>query len=374
MRRLALVFATLAAAGTAQQTAQPTAQQPAQPRAQQGDARPEPRFEPPPPSFAFLTAPPAGLPAMPLPVDYAPTAAMFALGERLFHDGILSRDRTIACANCHAAATGYANPEPRPRGIGGQLAKRHAPALWNRGYGTAQRWDGSTPSLEAFVLEPFADAREMDLDVDAAIARLAADDDYRRAFAAAFGAEPSRTALQRALATFVRGIVAGDAPYDRFVHGRPDALSPQQRHGLWIFESKGGCWRCHTPPLFTDERFHNTGVGFRPGTEAAPAGTEGAASVDADAGAGANAGADAERGRAAVTGDAADLRKWKTPTLRGLRLTAPYMHDGSIASLAEVVAFYAQGGGDDPHRDPRLRALELSEADRDALVAFLRSL
>lgn len=316
---------------------------------------PAQQFEPAAPSFAFLSAPPAGLPAMPLPGDYEPTAAMFALGQRLFHDGILSRDRSVSCATCHPAANGFASPLALPIGIDAQPALRHAPALWNRAWGTSQRWDGRTPTLEAFVLEPIADPREMDLAVDAALDRLAADAGYRAAFADAFGGAPSRTALQRALATFVRGIVAGDAPYDRFLKGQPEALSRQQRHGLWIFESKGGCWQCHTPPLFTDERFHNTGVGFRGGDAGAADGV-------------------ADPGRARVTGAADDTGKWKTPTLRGLRLTAPYMHDGSFASLAEVIAFYARGGGDDPRRDPRLRPLALSPADQEALVAFLQSL
>lgn len=318
-------------------------------------ALPAQQFEPRAPAFAFLAAPPAGLPAMPLPADYTPTEAMFALGQRLFHDGVLSRDRSVSCATCHPAADGFASPLARPIGIGGQPALRHAPALWNRAWGSSQRWDGRTPTLEAFVLEPIADPREMDLDVDAALSRLAADDGYRAAFADAFGGAPSRTALQRALATFVRGIVAGDAPYDRFLKGQPDALSKQQRHGLWIFESKGGCWQCHTPPLFTDERFHNPGVGFRAAADAGDAGAR-------------------DPGRAAATGDVADTGKWKTPTLRGLRLTAPYMHDGSFASLADVVAFYGRGGGDDPRRDARLRPLALSPADQEALVAFLQSL
>ncbi|MBM4060848.1 MAG: cytochrome-c peroxidase [Planctomycetes bacterium] len=303
---------------------------------------------PPAPAFAFLVAPPRGLPPMPLPADYAPTEVMFALGQRLFHDGILSRDRTVSCVTCHPAATGFASPEPRPAGVQGRRAKRHAPALWNRGYGTLQRWDGSSPSLEAFVLEPIADANEMDLPLAAALARLRGDADYRREFAAAFGGEPTALHLQRSLATFVRGIVAGDAPYDRFLRGDVGALTPAERSGLWVFESKGACWRCHVPPLFTDERFHNTGVGACDGV--------------------------AEPGRAAATGEAADTGRWKTPTLRGVRLTAPYMHDGSLATLEDVVAFYAQGGTPNAHLDARVQPLPLTEVDRRNLVAFLRSL
>ncbi|MCK5943334.1 MAG: hypothetical protein KAI24_15240 [Planctomycetes bacterium] len=308
---------------------------------------------PPAPSFAFLAEPPKGLPPMPRPVGYEPTEAMFELGRRLFHDGVLSRDGSVSCATCHPATTGFAHPDPQPPGVGGQRALRHAPSLFNRGYGPLQRWDGSSPSLEAFVLEPIADPREMGSSVADALARLRRDPSYGEAFAAAFAGAPDEVSLQRALATFVRGIVTGDAPYDRFLRGEVDAMTAQQRHGQWIFESKGGCWKCHTPPLFTDERFHNTGVGFDPGRPE-PGRTE--------------------PGRAAVTKDERDTGKWKTPTLRSVRLTAPYMHDGSLATLEDVVAFYARGGNANPHLDPKMQPLSLSDDDQAALVAFLRSL
>lgn len=300
------------------------------------------------PAFVFLQQPPIGLPAMPAPQGYAPTAAMFELGQRLFHDGILSHDRSVSCATCHPQASGFASPQPLPLGIGGQRAKRHAPALWNRGYGTLQRWDGSSPSLEAFVLEPIADAQEMGSSVPAALQRLADDADYRQMFRATFGGEPDREGLQRALATFVRGIVRGDAAYDRFLRGDIEAMGKAARAGQWVFESKGACWRCHTPPLFTDEKLHNTGVGVVDGV--------------------------AEPGHAAHSKDVADTGKWKTPTLRGLVHTAPYMHDGSLPTLEAVVDFYARGGNANAHLDPHMRALDLSADDRAHLVAFLRSL
>ena len=306
------------------------------------------RFEPKAPSFRFLLEPPQGLPPMPKPVGYEPTEPMFDLGRRLFHDGILSRDRSVSCATCHPQKSGFASPERLPLGIDGQRAVRHAPALWNRGYTTRQRWDGGTETLEAFVLEPIADQREMGHTVAAAVQRLQENDDYRVAFEAAFGKQPDALSLRRALATFVRGIVAGDAPYDRFLAGDVGAMTAEQRHGQWIFESKGGCWKCHTPPLFTDEAFHNTGVGVVDGK--------------------------AEPGRAKVTGDDSDTGRWKTPTLRGVRLTAPFMHDGSLQTLEDVVAFYARGGNANPHLDRKMKPLELSEKERTSLVAFLRSL
>ena len=299
------------------------------------------------PSFDWLGQPPLGLPVMPRPDGYEPTPAMFALGQRLFHDVLLSSDRTVSCATCHPSPS-FAHPDPRPPGVGGRRAKIHAPSLFNRGYGTAQRWDGSSPTLEAFVLEPIADPDEMALPLADALSRLCDDARYQRDFRAAFGGDPDAEGLQRALATFVRGIVRGNAPYDRFLQGQREAMTPLQRTGFWIFESKGGCWKCHTPGLFTDERFHNTGIGVIAGK--------------------------ARPGRAAVSGDAGDTGAFKTPTLRGVALTAPYMHDGSLATLADVVAFYARGGNDNPHLDARLGPLTLSASDQQALVAFLSSL
>lgn len=285
---------------------------------------------------------------MPMPADYQPTAAMFALGQQLFHDGILSRDRSVTCASCHLATHGFAHPDKTPKGIDDLRAARHAPTLINRGYGSLQRWDGSSASLEAFVIEPIGDRHEMGFSVPLALARLQATKSYQEAFAVAFASEPNETNLRRSLATFVRGIVRGDAPYDRFLLGEVDAMTPLERQGQWIFESKGGCWKCHTPPLFTDERFHNTGIGVEAG--------------------------EAEAGRADVTNLAADIGKWKTPTLRGTRLTAPYMHDGSLPTLADVVQFYVRGGNHNPQLDRKLQKLDLSDTDQLALLAFLRSL
>ncbi|MCR9245439.1 MAG: c-type cytochrome [bacterium] len=299
------------------------------------------------PAFEFLLEPPKGLPKMVLPTAYEPTPAMFALGQRLFHDAMLSADRSVSCATCHPAP-GFAHPDPRPAGVGGRRAKRHAPSLFNRGYSTLQRWDGASASLEAFVLEPIADPNEMALALDDALARLADDDRYRAEFERVFGGKPDRTSLQRALATFVRGIVRGDSAYDRFLNGDHGAMTAEQRTGFWLFESKAKCWQCHTPGLFTDEKFHNTGIGVRDDKP--------------------------EPGRARVTKATADTGAFKTPTLRGVALTAPYMHDGSLPTLQAVVEFYVRGGNRNPHLDSRMQPLELSATEQRALIAFLESL
>jgi cytochrome c peroxidase len=198
------------------------------------------------------------------------------------------------------------------------------------------------------VLLPIADPDEMGLPVASAVERLAADASYAGAFADAYGGAPSADALAKALASFVRGLLLADSPADRFVFGETTVLSREERAGMWVYESKGACWRCHPRPLFTDEELHNTGVGAR--------------------------GGEPEPGRAEVTGDTADAGKFKTPTLRGLRFTAPYMHDGSLATLEDVVAFYRRGGNANRNLSPLIAPLDLTDEDAGNLVAFLRAL
>ena len=171
---------------------------------------------------------------------------------------------------------------------------------------------------------------------------------FRSAFKNAFTRPVDARSVQRALATFVRGIVSGDAPYDRFLRGEVAAMSAQERHGQWIFESKGGCWKCHNGPNFSDEDFHNTGVGA---VDGAPA-----------------------RGRFKITGDESDRGRFRTPGLRMLTKTAPYMHDGSIETLEEVVEFYRRGGNPNSNLSDRMRGLRLTDAEAGQLVAFLKAL
>ena len=164
----------------------------------------------------------------------------------------------------------------------------------------------------------------------------------------AFGVPPGRWELSSALTAFVRRLWIGESPFDRFRVGEIGAFTSAERAGFWLYESRGGCWRCHTGANFTDEGFHNTGVGVVEGTP--------------------------EEGRAAITGESSDRGGFKTPTLRGLVSTGPYMHDGSLATLEEVVEFYRGGGHANPHLDPVLEPVELTDADAANLVAFLRAL
>jgi cytochrome c peroxidase len=299
---------------------------------------------PPPPSEL-----PLGLAReLPQPPDNAFDARRWELGRRLFFDPRLSRDGTISCASCHRPEAGFADVEAFSLGIGGARTLRNTPSLENRGFGASFFWDGRAPTLEDQVLQPIEDEREMGLPLATLLERLAAHEDYPALFAAGFEDGLSRKNLARALAQFVRGIVLGDSPVDRFRAADAAALGAEERVGLWVYESKGRCWRCHSGPNFSDEAFHATGIGVRDGT--------------------------AEPGRAAVTGDPADRGRFKTPSLRGVARTAPYMHDGSLATLRDVIEFYRRGGNAHAELDPLMQPLELTEREAAGLVAFLEAL
>ncbi len=313
-----------------------------------------PAGDPPPlpadtlPKDLAVDAVPPGLGPRPVPDDNPLTPARAALGRRLFFDPVLSADRTVACASCHRPDRGFAGGDGPPRGLGGRPLPRRAPTLLNRAYGRAFFWDGRAASLEGQALEPIRNPLEMGSSVEEAVRRLAADADYRARFAAAFDDGVTAVNLGKALAGFERTLLRGGSPIDRFRKGERGALSKAELHGLWLYESKGGCWRCHGGPNFTDEQFHNTGVAF--GREPA------------------------DEGRQAATGRAADRGKFKTPTLRGAALRGPYMHDGSLTTLEAVVEFYDRGGRPDPDLDPAVKPLGLTADERAALVAFLKAL
>jgi cytochrome c peroxidase len=292
---------------------------------------------------------PLGLPPRAVPPDNPLTEARVQLGRRLFFDPSLSADGTVACASCHQPQRGFSSGEARPRGVHGRRGPRRAPTLFNRAYGTAFFWDGRAATLEEQALRPIEDPDEMGAKLPEVVRRLRAHAGYKARFEAAFADGVTAANLGRALAGFERILLRGGSPVDRFVlRAEADALTPPQRQGLWLYESKGRCWRCHSGPNYTDEQYHNTGVSW------------GKQPLDL--------------GRFAVTRRDADRGRFKTPTLRGVALTAPYMHDGSIATLEEVVDFYNRGGGANPNRDPALQPLGLSPDEVRDLVAFLKAL
>jgi len=262
---------------------------------------------------------------LPVPEENPLTIEKIELGRRLFNDRRLSRDETIACSSCHDPARAFSTDQSIAAGVFGRVGRRNPPALINRGYGRAFFWDARARTLEEQVLKPIEDPNEMDLTLAEAKSRTGVD---------------TKT-ISLALASYVRSILSGNSPYDRFVGGDRAALSEEANVGMQIFRGRGNCTACHVGPNFSDETPHNTGIAWRNGTLA-------------DAGAG--------------RGD------FKTPTLREVVRTGPYMHDGALATLEEIVNYYDRGGNPNPWLDPELRPLQLSPDDKRALVAFLRSL
>jgi cytochrome c peroxidase len=284
--------------------------------------------------LAAVLAIPLGLDLyMPIPEDNPLTTERVARGRELFLDTRLSRDRSIACASCHDPERAFTDGRPVAIGVFNRVGRRSAPALVNRGYGRSFFWDGRAATLEEQVLQPIQDPNEMDMTLPEASARVGMPIDE----------------VSRSLASFVRSLLSGDSPFDRFINGDRDALSAEQQAGLQVFRGKGNCTACHVGPTFSDERFHNTGVAWRDGRLQ-------------------------DEGRAAVTGRVEDRGAFKTPTLREVARTAPYMHDGSIGTLGHVVDFYDTGGRENPALDPELRPLRLTEAEKRALLAFLEAL
>jgi cytochrome c peroxidase len=295
-------------------------------------------------------SPPRGLDEyLPAPEDNPMTDAKIELGRRLFVDRRLSADQSLSCSTCHDPARAFSSDRPIAVGVHGRRGRRNAPALINRGYGSAFFWDGRAASLEEQVVAPIEDVNELGLNLDEAVERVGRDSRYADTFRRAFGRDVNRADLARALASYVRAIRSGDSPFDRFMDGQRTALRSEARLGLDVFRGKGNCATCHRGPNFTDEEFHNTGVAW-------------------------NGRALADRGRGAITGVDRDLGAFKTPTLREVSRTSPYMHDGSLSRLEDVIAFYDAGGRPNPHLDPEVRPLRLAVAEKQALAAFLRTL
>ena len=286
---------------------------------------------------------------MPVPERNPLTTAKVALGRKLFFDSLLSRDRTRACASCHDPRRAFTDGRAVALGVDGREGTRSAPTLVNRGYGRSFFWDGRTRSLEEQVLQPIQHPKEMDITVGEVVVRLERDRAYSHLFQAAFGQEVNEGDLAKALASYIRTILSGNAPVDRYLNGDRHALTERQRQGLRLFRGKGSCIVCHVGPTFTDENFHNTGVAWRDVRLL-------------------------DEGRFAVTGKETDHGAFKTPTLREVARTAPYMHDGSITTLEEVIEFYDRGGNNNPYLDPELRPLNLNAAEKRALLAFLHAL
>ena len=284
-----------------------------------------------------------------IPADNPLTAAKIELGRKLFFDARLSLDGTVACATCHNPSLGFADGRARAIGIYGQEFKRGAPMLINRLFGTAQFWDGRAKSLEDQVPQPIQNELEMRNTPENVERTLRAGGEYREEFQQIFGTDVTMDGIAKAIAAFERTLLSGNSPYDKFKAGDSTALSESARRGLALFESeRANCIKCHSGFNFTDEKFHNNGAGQ---DQPLP-----------------------DLGRFEQTKNDSDRGAFKTPTLRDMSRTAPYMHDGSLRTLMDVINFYNKGGIPNPHLSRHMRPLNLTEEQRADLVAFLRAL
>lgn len=328
-----------------------------------------------------------GLPPLPVPADNPLSDAGIALGKKLFFDRRLSANGTMSCAMCHVPEHGFTHNEMTTAvGIGGRSLRRNAPTLLNVGYLERLFHDGRERSLEKQVWSPLLAADEMGNPSRAAVVeRIASLSDYDGLFEAALGRGPGPETIGMALASYQRALVAADSPFDRWRYGgRDDALSGSARRGFELFVGRAGCARCHLVgerfALFTDQDFHNTGVGYLAAVSPTPTEREIAVApgetlrADLSGLEAIGGGRQPDLGLAEVSGLAEDRWRYRTPSLRNVALTAPYMHDGSISSLEAVVRFYARGGVPNPGLDPLIEPLELDEQAISDLVALLRSL
>ncbi|MBI3470375.1 MAG: cytochrome-c peroxidase [Candidatus Solibacter usitatus] len=292
---------------------------------------------------------PLGLVPIIWPEDnpYSPEKA--ELGRLLYFDPRLSADGTVSCATCHSPKFAFTDGAPVSTGIRGQKGGRSAPTVLNRAYSLAQFWDGRAATLEEQAVGPMANPIEMGNTHQAVVARLKNIAGYRQRFQKAFGVEDFTIGhVAKAITTFERTVLSGNSRYDRYKAGDKKALSGKQVRGMKVFFDVAKCDQCHEGINFTSNMYANIGVGM---DKPQP-----------------------DLGRFAVTKDPKDWGAFKTPTLREIEHTAPYMHDGSQKTLEEVVDFYNKGGIPNQNLDQKIKKLSLNAEDRQALVAFLKAL
>jgi cytochrome c peroxidase len=330
---------------------------------------------------------PLGLPADTwdyyIPRNNPMTAEKIDLGRKLFFDPRLSADGTISCASCHDPKLAFTDGRSTASGVAGRRGARNSPTLLNAMFNAGQFWDGRADRLEDQAVQPLVNLLEMgNGSYDEVVNRLRAIPEYRAEFRSVFGSEARIEFLGLALAAYERTLVSGDAPLDRFVAGDQNAIGEAAKRGFALFRGRARCSRCHAfsdaLPFFTDFNYHNTGVAanhpdFDKLSRQAYAAieTENAREV-IDALAKQEGGQ--ELGRVLITYQVFDIGSYRTPSLRNIALTAPYFHDGSAKTLADVVKFYNGGGRQNINREWDLDALGLAEDEQRDLVAFLESL
>lgn len=335
---------------------------------------------------------PLGLPSLPPEVQEQLTPARIALGEKLFHDARLSRTGEVACHSCHLDAIAFHDGRRVSRGVYKAQGTRNAPTVLNAAFAGTLFWDGRVGSLEEQALHPLTNPVEHGLaDLGEVLSIVLADPAYVQMLDDAFGVNKAEITIEHvasAIASYERTLIFGDSPFDRWHFGGVDsAMSAAAKRGFELFQGRAGCASCHTLEkdyaLFADDKFHNVNVGFARLTPAAietaraampvtPAELDHLALTDEQL---------SELGRFAISGQEADIGAFRTPSLRNVARTAPYMHDGSLLTLLDVVRYFNNGGRSsgmadqaNPYQSEQIRPLGLNEQEEQDLVAFLESL
>ncbi len=285
-----------------------------------------------------------------IPSDNLMTSEKVELGRLLFFDNRLSRDNSVACSNCHIPVLAFTDGQPVSTGISGLKGGRSAPTVINRGFSKVQFWDGRAATMEDQALGPLVNPIEHGFgNHDEVVKKLKGIEGYRNLFKKVFGTDVTIEGVGKAIATFERTALSGNSPADRYdTGGEANAISASAIRGLELFRNKARCTKCHSGYNFTDEKFHNVGIG-----------------MDA---------AKPDLGRYEVTKKEEDKGAFKTPTLREIANTGPYMHDGRFKALEEVVTFYNNGGIKNPFQDGLIIPLNLTDAEKGDVVAFLKTL
>lgn len=310
-------------------------------------AKDEPLPEVPTPSEASLTKVPNGFPEIPFPDENPFSMAKWELGKKLFYDPVMSRDYSISCGSCHKSKHAFADRLDVTPGVAGERGTRNAPSLANVAYHPYYTREGGVPTLEMQVLVPIQEHVEFDFHILELADRLKEDEEYLRLTREGFDREPDAYTITRALATFERTLVSGNSPYDRHTYLGQPSLSNSAERGMELFFShRTNCSACHSGFNFTDYRFANNGIyeNYK------------------------------DPGRTRLTLDSADYALFKVPSLRNVAMTAPYMHDGSMNTLREVVLHYNSGGAKCQQKSDLIQPLHLSTQEVDDLVNFLESL
>lgn len=289
---------------------------------------------------------PTGLNNLKVPQDNPLAADKVELGKQLYFDPRLSRDNTVSCASCHDPAKGWSNGEAFATGVRGQKGGRSAPTIINAAYQHFQFWDGRAQELEGQALGPIQNPIEMDMTLPEVVARLNKIAGYRRQFREVFNTDATEENIARAISAFERTVLSGDAPYDRFKAGDKKALSAAAARGYDVYFNKAHCSACHSGANFTDGSFHNLGVG-----------------IDAS---------EPDVGRQTVSKLLGDRGAFKTPTLREIARSAPYMHDGRFKTIEEVLDYYDKGCTPNDQLDEEIYPLKLSSQQKADLATFLK--